>query len=477
MRRELVLAVVGASSVAFTACATAPRDAGLADVQRAVSATAGQQLTWQPGSPIEPPTSDDSLSPLLQGPLTVDRSVEIALRNNRDLLATLEGLGIARADLLQSRTIRNPLIEAEIRYPGSPKAPFEVVLMQPLFDLLRMHARRSAGEAAFEVVRLRVTASVIAFANSVRSDFYAEQAARQLLAHQTTITDAARTAAELAQRQHDAGNISDLDLENEQARYETGKLDLARAALDELQARERLVADLGIVDPKVTLDIPPALPPVPEQDPPTSNLDEALAQRLDLTLARAELASARANLPLARGPLYDNLAVGAHHEREPDGVRTTGPAIEAPIPIFDTGGARRDRALAMIRQAEQRIYALDLAGRSAARAAVERLREARARTEYLRDTVVPRRQRILYLLQLENNAMLRGIFDLIRARQDYDEAQREQVLALRDYWVARTELQTALSGVRGFSVRPEGATSEPLRLFMPRTQQETKENE
>src|SRR6185436_6270132 len=104
-------------------------------------------------------------------------------------------------------------------------------------------------------------------------------------------------------------------------------------------------------------------------------------------LARAELAATRANLKLAREPLFADLAAGAHQEREPQGQRTTGPAFELPIPIFDTGRARRARVQAMIRQAEQRLHALDLACRSAARAAAERLREARARAEYLRDVV------------------------------------------------------------------------------------------
>src|SRR5262249_3990317 len=154
-----------------------------------VSERTGQQLTWDPGAAIAPPTSDAAVQPLLDEPLTADRAVEIALRNNRDLLATLEGLGIARGDLLQARTVRNPFFESEVRFPAQPKAPFEVILMQPLFDLLHLHARRAAGEAAFEVMRLEITGAVLAFAGGVRSDLYTEQAARQGLARQTTVTD------------------------------------------------------------------------------------------------------------------------------------------------------------------------------------------------------------------------------------------------------------------------------------------------
>lgn len=198
-----------------------------------------------------------------------------------------------------------------------------------------------------------------------------------------------------------------------------------------------------------------------------------MANRLDLSLARAEIEAARRALPLARSETWDELAIGGHHEREPEGRGTTGPALALPIPIFDRGMAGRTRAAATLRQAEQRMHALTVTARSEARAARERLVEAKARAEYLRDVVVPRRQRILQLTQLEYNAMLIGIYDLIRARQGLADALREQVTAVRDYWLARTGLETAMSGVTGFSVRAERSQME---LSEPSTRQESREH-
>ncbi|MFL6289274.1 MAG: hypothetical protein ACJ759_00070, partial [Thermoanaerobaculia bacterium] len=63
--------------------------------------------------------------------------------------------------------------------------------------------------------------------------------------------------------------------------------------------------------------------------------------------------------------------------------------------------------------------------------------------------------------------MLRGVFDLIRARQGLSDAQREQVMAIRDYWLAKNELETAMSGVTGFSVRPERPALPRMELFVP----------
>ena len=81
------------------------------------------------------------------------------------------------------------------------------------------------------------------------------------------------------------------------------------------------------------------------------------------------------------------------------------------------------------------------------RAAQQSVLAARARTEYYRDVVVPRRKRIVDLTQLEQNAMVVGIFQLLQAKQNEISARRDYVDAQRDYWVARANLERALSGL------------------------------
>lgn len=456
-------------------CASVPRDAGVGEVERIVEERTGHRLAWQPGQPIAAP-DDRQLVAQLEGELTVEEAVEIALAANPDLLAALEELGLARADLIAARTVRNPLLDGEIHFPGERFRPYEVAITQTLVDLLQLRRRRAVGAAEFAAARLRIGASVVGFAGEVRADYYTLQAAQAALAHQQAISAAAEAAAQLARRQHESGNISDLDLESEQALYERAKLDLARAELDELEARERLLADLGATR-TLPLRLPAlAMPPAePEED--AASIEAALSQRLDLRLAEAELEAARRARPLAGAEPFDELALGVHFDRESGGESSRGPTATVPIPLFDRGLAARAHATATLRIAEQRLHALSVSAGAEARAARQRLVEARARAEYLDAVVVPRRRRILHLTQLEYNAMLRGVFDVLRARQGLADAERERVMALRDYWLARTEMDLALSGVSGFTVRPERPRLQRMTLFEPSPQQESKENE
>ena len=465
-----------ASASLLASCASIPRDSGFADVRQAVITETQLPVEWNPRQDVQPP-DDATVSSLLAEELTAERAVQIAFANNRDLQATLEELGLARAELIGASTIRNPLFDGEIRFPGGPHDPFELGLSQTLMDIFQLRNRRRLGRAQFEAAKVRVSAAVINFAGLVRMDYFDAVAARKILARQEAVMKAQEAATEIARRQHSAGNISDLDLENEQARYEQVKLDYARAQLDELQARERLIGDLGLVR-RMELKLPTEFPSPPASEMVSDEVEQqVVTRRLDLRIAEREIEAARRAVGIAKTAAFEDLAVGVHLEREPEGTKTTGPALTIPIPIFDRGAAAKARARAMLRQAQQRLGAMTVSARSEARSALERLLEARSRMDYVRDVVIPRRERILRLTQLEYNAMLRGVFQLIDARKNLDSARREEIIATRDYWVARTELQTAMLGVGRFSIRPEPFETRRLDFAPPLSQEETKTNE
>ncbi|HXT21448.1 MAG TPA: TolC family protein, partial [Thermoanaerobaculia bacterium] len=198
MTRRILSLLPATAALSLTwGCASVPRDAGVADVSRTVAERTGHVIAWQPGQPIEPP-ADAALDAALAGSeLTVDRAVELALANNRDLLATLEELGIARADLIAARTVRNPLFEGEYHFPNQRFTPYEFAITQTLVDLIQLPRKRALGEAEMAAARLRVTASVVGFASEVRGDFFTLQAAQASLAQQQAVTAAAEAAAQL----------------------------------------------------------------------------------------------------------------------------------------------------------------------------------------------------------------------------------------------------------------------------------------
>lgn len=426
MKRAVILLLL------ITGCASVSRDEGLGELRQAVSARTGQTL------------NDPRAASLLREELTADNAVAIAMANSPRLQATLAELGIARAELLEASLMRNPLFEAEVRFPRDPFRPFELRLAQTLVDLIQLPRRRALGRAAFDAAKLRITAEVVRFAADVRARHAELLAASQRAALGQVNVEAARAAAELAQRQHDAGNITDLELESEQARYEDAKLDLAREERQLVVSRESLVRMLGTnAEPR----LPQEFPPLPESEQNQQQLEQlALARRLDIELARGQVNIARQQVPIARLAALGDVTVDVHYQRDAAGAKTVGPGIELPVPIFNTGAAARSRAEAEYLRAQQTLNALVVESASQIRGAQAVLEEARARVQYYRDVVVPRRQRIVELTKLEHNAMLVGPFQLLQAKQSEAQARRDFIDAQRDYWTARVELDRAVNG-------------------------------
>jgi cobalt-zinc-cadmium efflux system outer membrane protein len=419
----------------LTACASVPRDAGIAEVEK----TVGQQLNWNAQAAATLDSKEE---------LTADKAVAIALRNNPRLQATLAELGIARADFLRASTISNPVFEAEFRIPADPFHAYEFRLAQSLIELLQLPRRRELGRLGFEAAQLRVSSEVLRFAADVRADYYDLLAATQHVAQARVASEAANAAAEVATKQHEAQNISDLDFENQQALAEQAQLELARAERNATLAREALIRSTGLRE----LKMPATFPALPDRELDQPQLEQlASAQRLDMQIVRREIEANEKQIPIARLAALGDIIGDIHYQRDAEGPRTWGPGIEVPIPIFGRGAAARNRAEAEWLRSKHLLNALQAESGSTLRAARATVEEARARVEYFRDVVIPRRERIVQLTTLEHNAMLAGVFQLLQSKQNEADAQRDFIEAQREYWTARIDLDRALHGVGGRS--------------------------
>ena len=140
------------------------------------------------------------------------------------------------------------------------------------------------------------------------------------------------------------------------------------------------------------------------------------------------------------------LSIGIDTERDPGGGRVTGPSVSAAIPIFDQGQATLAAGSARLRQSQQQYQALAIEIRSQVRAARNRMAAARARAEYYRRVVLPLRAKVVDQTQLQFNGMFASVFQLLQAKQAQIDAGREYIEALRNYWIARSELEKAAGG-------------------------------
>jgi outer membrane protein TolC len=97
-------------------------------------------------------------------------------------------------------------------------------------------------------------------------------------------------------------------------------------------------------------------------------------------------------------------------------------------------------------QSVHRLQSIALAAQSEVRESYQSYRTTYDLARHYRDEVVPLRKRIADENVLRYNGMLISVFDLLADARDQIASINAYIEALRDFWIAETDLQIALSG-------------------------------
>ena len=452
MIRLPALVLVAACALSFAGCASVPDSSNI--VRDDVARRSGLNIAW-PHTAAERKESDDKVGMLLQGELTPDAAAAVALLNNYRLRATFEEIGISEADFIAATRLANPSFSASVRWPDKqPRPPnVEFNLSVEVLNALLIPVRKKLAGEQLAVAQEQVAHEALGLIADAKKAAYEVQAREEFRNRLAAILAVNQAAANFAQRQFAAGNISRLDLLNQQSAMQEAQLELARTDAALQDDREQLNRLLGLAGNQIEWRMAPGLPTPPDQEVDFSSLEQtAMAQRLDLAAAQSQVSVARSALEfkLKTRLLPIDAKLGIDTEREPGGTaghtHVTGPNLELALPIFDQGQADIARLSSNLRRAEALQEALAVDVQSQVRAARAALIAARTTAEYYDATIVPQRRAILKETLLQYNAMQKSNYELLFAKQQELEAERGRIEAWRDYWLARVELERAVGG-------------------------------
>ncbi|HYJ10849.1 MAG TPA: TolC family protein, partial [Polyangiaceae bacterium] len=326
---------------------------------------------------------------------------------------------------------------------GSPALDFS--LTEDVSELIFLPLRVGVANAELDAAKLEVAGTAMDLVFQVRSAFYRHLADLQIVELRGTVLKALEASATTAKALHDAGNITDLDVANEQVLYDEARVNLASAQTNIAASRQQLSSLLGLWGPSDAWRVESRL--AEPGDVPLNDLEaKAVRSSIDLQIIRHRYTAAakRANLERASG-LLPELKAGIGVEREDD-EWSYGPLAEVEVPLFYQGQGEVARARAQMRRQGQLLRARGVQVRAAARTVAMRVAATRDRANYFKTVLLPARQRILNQTQLQFNAMNLSVFQLLLAKRDQVETARLYVEALRDYWLARAEAEQLRSG-------------------------------
>jgi outer membrane protein TolC len=436
-------------ALAPTGCATLSPDGGFATVQSIAKDRAGQEVSWA-RTDSEFDAIKTKVGEILAHPLSVDDAVRIALINNRGLQATYADVGIGETELVRGSWPRNPGFSFSHLQGGGEKE-IERSFTLELVSLLTIPLRTRIERDRLTATQLAVAAQAVDVAAQARRAYFRAIAADQTAKYMEDVQVSAEAGAELGRRMARAGNWSKLDQAREQSFYADAIAQVARARQAATSEREKLTRILGLGEAATRLRLAERLPDLPATLRDAVDIESrALSERLDVQAAKNDVQGLATSLGLTKATQFINvLELGYGTKSETGMPLKRGYEVSVELPLFDWTGAKVARAEYVYLQGVNRAAEVAINAQSEVREALAAYRTAHELARHYRDDVVPLRKQISDENQLRYNGMLVSVFELLADAREQMVAVNASIEALRDFWLAETDLQVAMTGSAG----------------------------
>ena len=434
----------------LAACKTFSPDGGM----EPVAALSGQELNKDIvaiRNEQDALAARSAIERLLKRPLTADTAVQIALLNNRGLQAAYNELAIAEARMVGESLPPNPTISL-LRIAGSGEVEIERRIIADILALATLPARAEVAAERFRQAQLRAIAETLRVATDARRAYYRAVAAREHVGFLSQAQTAAETATQLAKRLGETGALNKLDQAREQVFYAELTAQVAAARQRAGSERERLIRVLGLWGADLDFKLANALPSLPRRPLALPAVEaEAVRRRVDLQIARIDVSALAKSYGLTQATRFINLFEVAGVSKttrlpEGDSIRERGIEIDFQVPLFDFGQVRVRNAEQTYMEAVNRLAEKAVNVRSEARDAYRRYRSTYDIAAHYWREVLPLRQIISDETMLRYGAMQIDVFSLLAEARQRINATIVAIEARRDFWLASTELMTAVVG-------------------------------
>ena len=397
------------------------------------------------------------IEPLLKRPLTAETAVQVALLNNRGLQAAYNDLGIAEAVRVQQSLPPNPTISVT-HITGSAETEIDRQIVASILALATLPMRSEIAAERFRQAQFLAALETLRVAAETRRAFYRAVAAQETVGLLTQANAAAATMAQLAKRLGETGAMNKLDQARELAFHAELTAQLAGAQQRAASERERLVRLLGLWGNDLRFALEKAMPPLPKRALTLPAVEQdAVSRRLDLQIARIELDTLAKAYGLTNATRFVNVLDAGYADKitetkdTGERIRDRGFTVSLEVPVFDFGEARVREAEQTYMQAVNRLAQKAINVRSEARDAYRNYRSTYTIARQYQRDVLPLRKIISDEMMLRYGAMQVDVFALLTEARQKIDANVAAAEALRDFWLASTDLSAAIAGGGGRS--------------------------
>jgi outer membrane protein TolC len=419
-------------------CATSPPEV---DAERAISAALGDSHAVAfrfEGAPLDAANgSPESLG--------AAEAIRRAVETSPELQAALARVRAAQAEADLAGLLPNPVLSLVLRFPeGGGKTEVEAGLGADLLAILQRPRRARTAGHRLEAAAAEALSSALDVVARVQRDSGEVQALEALLPVLEGRAGLLERQREVAQARLELGEGSRPDVTAFDAERTRLAVETAERRRDLRVARLALARTIGEPSSSATwrLDAWSAAPVVEASE--RAWIDSALARRPEILAIEWELRAREEEEGRARGDALSGANAGLEAER--DELWSVGPSVAAPLPVFDTGQARRERARALTAEQRHRLTEARRGVVEDVRSSLESLGSAQRNLARVESELIPLQERRRAETEEAYRLGLLDVTALLFADQALQESQARRVDLAREVAAARTRLERSVGG-------------------------------
>ncbi len=424
----------------LTGCQSPPR--ADVDASKMIAEAAGLEspvefrVVGPDGGPIDEPESAGAS-------LTLAEAVRRAVTTDPGIQAAMARIRIAVADADQARLLPNPVLKVVLRW-GAGKPQIETSLAQDFIQALQVPRRASAADNRLRQVAADAVTVALDVTSEVQESYAAAQASATLLPLMQDRLTLMEKLTATSQSRLDAGEGTRGDVATLNAKRVELQVEIDSVRLTERQERLRLARLIGEPSSAAAWTLDAWASPLIDQQSEAAWVDAGLMHRPEIQAIAWRLKALGDDEALIRLLPWEGASAGIDATR--DDKWATGPAISTPIPLFDTGQARRKRVTA--EQIEAR-HDLTLAKRVVVeeiRVAFQTLAASTSNLKRIQSELIPLQQQRRQLAEDAYRAGQTDVTSLFLSEQDLRVAQAQSIEVERQAATAMVRLQRAVGG-------------------------------
>jgi outer membrane protein, heavy metal efflux system len=422
------------------ACQAPPRSE--VATESAIAAAAGLQaplefrLVGPEGAPLdEPDAAADTLS--------LGEAVQRAVISDPSIQAALARVRVALAEADQARLLPNPVLSVVYR-AGKGRPQFEALFVQEFVQALQRPTRASAADNRLRAVAADAVVVALDVISAVQERYVDAQSSAALLPLLEERLGLVESLVTTSRARLDVGEGTRSDLVTLEAQRLELQVAIDRARLDERTSRLQLARLIGVPSSTATWTLDSWQAAELGKGSERDWIDAALLARPEIQALAWRLTALGDEAALFRLLPWEGATAGV--ETQSGGGWQVGPALSAPLPIIDSGEARRDANTAEQLEARHELTFAKRVVVEEVRVAYQVLKASTANLGRIQNELIPLQRQRRQLAEDAYQAGLADVTQLFLAEQDLRIAQTQAIQVEAQAARALVRLQRAVGG-------------------------------